>query len=118
MNFNLLSLVDLDEAEETLTTIGYLWVTWTDDYLVWNITDYGNISKAFFPQNDVWKPDLTLRNSIDEYKELGDKSLYVAVNPSGFIDWQPFQVNLQSPGSFRGFRDFFSFCIFHFCCYV
>ena len=95
MNFNLLSIIGLDEAQETLNSIGYLHLSWYDDYLVWNASDYGGLTYSFFPQNDVWKPDVTLKNSVDEYKQLGDVSLNVVVYSDGLIVWQPFQVHVK-----------------------
>ena len=92
VSFYLLTINGLDEVAETLKTTGYLMVDWRDDYLSWNASDYGGISYYLFPQNDIWKPDVTLKNSVKKYKALGDESLYANVDSTGYVYWYPFEV--------------------------
>ena len=92
VSFNLLSINELDEVRETLKTTGYLEVLWKDEFLTWTPADYGGLTYAFFPQDDVWKPDVALKNSVVEYKELGVSTLNVQVVNTGDIVWYPFQV--------------------------
>ncbi|KAL4234573.1 Neurotransmitter-gated ion-channel transmembrane region [Mactra antiquata] len=92
ISFYLLSINELNEVTETLKTTGYLWIVWHDDFLVWNASEYGGLYFYYWPQDDVWKPDIALKNSYTEYKELGVKSLNVMVYSSGQIYWYPFQV--------------------------
>ena len=35
---------------------------WSDDYLVWDPADYGNIEHTVVPASDVWLPDIGLVN--------------------------------------------------------
>ena len=41
----------------------------------------------------MWKPDIALKNSVLDYKELGVKSLNIENYFDGEIAWYPFQVN-------------------------
>jgi len=41
----------------------------------------------------VWKPDVAMKNSYLDYKELGVKSLNIENWPDGTMKWYPFQVN-------------------------
>ena len=42
---------------------------WKDEFLVWNVTEYGGISVLTFPVEDVWIPDVNIANRyISNYK--------------------------------------------------
>ncbi|XP_053399145.1 neuronal acetylcholine receptor subunit alpha-3-like [Mercenaria mercenaria] len=88
----LLNINELSETTETLKTTGYLWITWYDEFLKWTPSDYGDIDYYHWPQGDIWKPDVALKNSFLEYKELGVSSLNVYVDSTGHVEWYPFQV--------------------------
>lgn len=59
----LLSIDGLDEATEIFKATGYLNIEWRDDLLTWNATEFGDVKHYYFPQADVWKPDMALMNS-------------------------------------------------------
>ena len=92
VSFFLHSINDLDESAEILTTTGYIYASWYDTELVWNVTDFGNISYMYFPQNDVWKPDIALANTVKQFENLGIETLNVKVDFDGYIGWYPFQL--------------------------
>ncbi|KAL4229981.1 hypothetical protein ACF0H5_010370 [Mactra antiquata] len=92
INFYLLAINELSEVTETLKTTGYLWILWQDDFLQWNASDYGNLWQYFWPQGDVWRPDIALKNSFTDYKALGVDTLNVMVESTGHVQWYPFQV--------------------------
>ena len=92
VSFHLCTINGLDESAEKLTTTGYLVLSWYDTELVWNISDFGNMSYTYFPQDDVWKPDMALKNSVKQYKEMGVETLNVFVDYYGYILWYPFQL--------------------------
>ena len=90
--FHLLSINGLDEVSETLKTTGYLEVRWYDSYLFWNKTEYGGLWYYLFPQDDIWKPDIALKNSVGKYQPLGDDKLNLFVDADGHVIWNPFEV--------------------------
>ncbi|XP_053399141.1 acetylcholine receptor subunit beta-like 1 [Mercenaria mercenaria] len=92
VSFYLLSINELSETTETLKTTGYLWIIWYDEFLQWTPADYGGLEYYHWPQGDVWKPDVALKNSYLDYKELGVSSLNVLVYSDGYVEWYPFQV--------------------------
>ena len=90
ISFFLLSILRFDEREETLTSSAWLSISWYDDFLKWNeIKQYENISKLFFNQNDIWKPDLMLHNTIENFKSLGSDDLNIMVTSDGSVRWEP-----------------------------
>ncbi|XP_060600266.1 neuronal acetylcholine receptor subunit alpha-7-like [Ruditapes philippinarum] len=92
VNLYLVSIHELNEATETLKISAYLWIIWNDEFLVWNATAYGGIEQLYIPQGDVWKPDVALRNSVKQFKELGVTTLNVKVDMDGWVEWYPFEV--------------------------
>ena len=94
VSLHLLSIHELDEVSETLKSTGYLEIYWKDDFLTWNPADYGGLQYSFFPQDDIWKPDVALKNSVVEYKQLGVSTLNVQVTASGEVYWYPYQASM------------------------
>lgn len=92
VSFNLLAINKLDEVAETMKTTGFLVIEWKDEFLQWDPADYGGIDLYHFPQEDVWKPDVALKNSAEKYKSLGLTSLNVQVDNYGAVFWNPFEV--------------------------
>ncbi|KAL3868189.1 hypothetical protein ACJMK2_041023 [Sinanodonta woodiana] len=92
IDFHLTSIIDFDSQKETFTTSGYLIVYWFDYYLQWTSANYGDLTSIFIPQDNVWKPDLSLQNGVSELKELGSSSLFVYVRSDGIVFWYPFGI--------------------------
>lgn len=94
VSFYLLAINELDEVAETLKTTGFLSIEWKDEFLQWDPADYGGLDHYLFPQDDVWKPDVALKNSIEKYKSLGVSTLNVWVESTGNVYWYPFEVSV------------------------
>ncbi|XP_052231106.1 neuronal acetylcholine receptor subunit beta-2-like [Dreissena polymorpha] len=56
------------------------------------VTAQAALEQRWPHMNEVWKPDIALRNSNLEHKELGVSSLNVRNYNSGEVYWSPFQV--------------------------
>ncbi|XP_045190995.2 acetylcholine receptor subunit alpha-like [Mercenaria mercenaria] len=87
----LVSINRVEEVEQKITTTAYLKIVWSDTFMTWEPTDYGNITEFSLPQNEIWKPDIALANAYDSITGLGDKFMYVTVKYDGKITWEPFQ---------------------------
>ncbi|XP_033749303.1 neuronal acetylcholine receptor subunit beta-4-like [Pecten maximus] len=68
--FSLRKIIYLDEIEEKLSTKAHLTLEWNDTFLSWNETHFNDISYLYMPQNEVWKPDVSLQNGFTKLKEL------------------------------------------------
>ena len=85
-----MSLLRLDETEETLITAAWLSISWVDQFLAWDENpEYANITEIFLKQKEIWKPDILLINTIDDFKDLGSENLLVTVDSSGLVIWEP-----------------------------
>ncbi|KAL3868217.1 hypothetical protein ACJMK2_041048, partial [Sinanodonta woodiana] len=89
IDFYLRSIIEFDSQKEKFTTFGSLSIRWMDYYLQWTPETYGNLTSIFIPQDNVWKPDISLRNGVSELKELGSSSLFVQVDNDGTVYWNP-----------------------------
>ncbi|XP_060588619.1 acetylcholine receptor subunit gamma-like [Ruditapes philippinarum] len=92
LTFYLSSIISFDEQEESLTTAGYLRIMWKDRSLVWQTSQYNGVAMMFVPQDDIWKPDISLRNSFSTFTGLGSSYQNVIVENDGTVYWDPFQV--------------------------
>ncbi|XP_045187825.2 acetylcholine receptor subunit delta-like [Mercenaria mercenaria] len=95
MDFFLNAIIDFDEQDESLKTSGYLSFIWIDEYLEWDPALHNSPTEIFIPQDDIWKPDVSLRNAFKSFTGLGSSYLNVRVTSDGLVWWNPFQV-LQS----------------------
>lgn len=48
---------------------------------------------TFQPQDNIWKPDISLRNTLKTFTGLGSSYLNVYVLHNGIVEWNPYQVN-------------------------
>ena len=92
MDLAIYAIYDLDEVAQILKFAGFLTLQWTDETLTWNPSDFGGVQSTLYPQETVWRPDVALKNSVEDYKALGDSSLNVLVHSDGRVVWQPYQV--------------------------
>ncbi|KAL4232136.1 Neuronal acetylcholine receptor subunit alpha-5 [Mactra antiquata] len=95
VDFFLKSIVEFDEKAESLKTAGFLAAAWRDEYLTWNASEHNGVTSIFLPQNEIWKPDLSLYNAFKTFTGLGSAFLQVKVTNDGSVSWVPFQI-LQS----------------------
>ena len=56
----LTSVIDFDVSLGRLTLTLTTFIEWVDETKVWNKTEFGGLREAWFPQNQVWMPNLFL----------------------------------------------------------
>ncbi|XP_060568989.1 neuronal acetylcholine receptor subunit alpha-7-like [Ruditapes philippinarum] len=89
ITFALETIIDFDQITETLKTASYMAIKWNDTYLQWNGTEYNDSYLEHWPQNDVWKPDIVVVNSVRSYESLGHETLMIDNFNEGLIKWYP-----------------------------
>ncbi|EDO45735.1 predicted protein, partial [Nematostella vectensis] len=81
-------IIDLDERLQTITTIVWVRLYWTDFRLRWNHTKYGGIKSFVTPSRQLWLPDITLYNNAnDNYEKEKEEYYGLTVNSDGSIGW-------------------------------
>ncbi|CAC5415240.1 CHRNA10 [Mytilus coruscus] len=98
LSFSLLSVFELDMKQQALSTLIVFKISWKDELLKWNKTQYNGLDKLTVTLQSVWKPDIIILNSIDKHKTLinyGDDTNYVTINSDGRTKWNVY-VNLET----------------------
>ena len=91
--FHLYCIMDLDEKSQVMKTSGWLTISWKDQLLTWNSSDYDGIEQTLISQDNVWKPDIVVNNAVDTLsKAMGFKELAVSVLSDGTVLWEPGDV--------------------------
>ncbi|CAN7992835.1 unnamed protein product, partial [Ixodes hexagonus] len=88
LGITLTQIFDLDEKNQVLTTNVWLDQEWLDEYLVWNPSDYGNLTKLRIPCDRIWLPDIVLYNNADDYTR-GYYQSRAMLDPGGNVFWPP-----------------------------
>ncbi|XP_006811192.2 neuronal acetylcholine receptor subunit alpha-9-like [Saccoglossus kowalevskii] len=70
-------IVALDEIRQILTTVATVHMTWHDDYLNWNSSEYGGLQVLRLSSSTVWTPPIKLRNSADKEHFMVDTLLTI-----------------------------------------
>ena len=83
----LIYIHDYSQDTNVLKTIGLLELTWIDELLRWNKSNYDNIDQIRIRLNEVYHPDIMLQNSVDN-RNLLDKG----------EDWHNSDLFLYSTG--------------------
>ncbi|XP_046542525.1 neuronal acetylcholine receptor subunit beta-3-like [Haliotis rubra] len=88
----LLSINNINEADNTLTSTLILLQQWVDIRLKWNASDYGGVTSVKLPSMRLWLPDIVPFNAAPTavsdpvYEELVD------VSNDGTVRWGPLIV--------------------------
>ncbi|CAG2196005.1 unnamed protein product [Mytilus edulis] len=62
---------------------------WKDQFLHWNKSQYNNLTEILVSRNDVWTPDLLVENTAFGYRELGIDGMYINLDYTGLMIWEP-----------------------------
>ncbi|CAH1791878.1 unnamed protein product [Owenia fusiformis] len=94
MDMALNQIVDVNEKNQMIITSVWLRFAWVDEYLQWNETEYGGVSKVHFPPSEIWVPDITLYDDVGG--QYYDTVTYrVMVYSNGAVYWN-IPARLQS----------------------
>lgn len=88
---SLVSIMEVNGMEGSVSISGYFTISWTDEILTWAPATYGNANEITLPHDVIWKPPLIVTNSAQTYSLLGTtmKDLVVNLNYDGSTLWQP-----------------------------
>jgi nicotinic acetylcholine receptor, invertebrate len=80
-------------------------MSWSDERLVWNASEYDDITEITLPVNTIWIPDIVLQNGVGRNDYLNEfKYFNPWVSNKGLITWVP-EVRLNTRCSMN-IRDF------------
>ena len=82
--FSLASVLSLDDVQQTMKSYVYLHVTWQDETLSWNASDFHGVHTVEVPVGTVWAPDIFFPNSMDTGNVLLN-AVYLDIHSNGTI---------------------------------
>ncbi|XP_046378428.1 neuronal acetylcholine receptor subunit alpha-7-like [Haliotis rufescens] len=89
LQLHLLSMSDFDEVTQTVTANGFFLVSWKDEFLTWNASEYGGVGEISPDYGMVWRPYITIRNVVDSVEPLGLDFGIIKVTANGIVNWAP-----------------------------
>ena len=92
LEIRLTGIVEFNEVEETITLTAILPMSWRDEHLTWNPTDFENVTHLHIPQDMLWKPYVNLENAVSKLGELGTPSLQADLHHDGLVNWSPIET--------------------------
>ncbi|CAH1250630.1 CHRNA9 [Branchiostoma lanceolatum] len=88
MDVSLRQILGLAEREQVLTSLLWIRMYWTDEYLSWDPAQYDDLDIIRIPSGDIWLPDIFLYNNADVWQtgELATNT-DVSVTSDGYVTW-------------------------------
>ncbi|CAB4062951.1 CHRNN [Lepeophtheirus salmonis] len=81
--------LDINELKSTMDVDAWMRFTWIDEYLSWDPSDYENLTKIHFSEDEIWQPDiLPYNNANPESLNPYHKTSFL-VHHTGDVLWVP-----------------------------
>ena len=87
--FGLNAIQELDSSAQKLSVAGVPLVTWRDEFLTWDKTQFGGLRSINVFQNEIWRPNIFLGHAVGDMSEIGISSLILKVEDTGLVFWAP-----------------------------
>nr|KAG5702875.1 hypothetical protein BaRGS_019094 [Batillaria attramentaria] len=85
INISVVSVLAVDDIQQTVTTMGFLTFLWADTSLAWDETDYRVLEAMQVPKDMLWTPPVRFSNSLDDRDLLNREGLMVTVYSDGTV---------------------------------
>jgi hypothetical protein len=93
VTFYLTSINSFKEVEETISITGSFNFNWTDPFLAWNPSLYGNIYWTVIDSSDMWVPFMVLTNNVNKMEPIGGETKFNAfIIANGDVIYNPGDV--------------------------
>lgn len=89
LSLMLLSLTDVDEVQQSMSSNVLLTVSWVDEIRKWDPQMFGGLKSVHPDPLDVWRPRLFLSNSIAERDMFEDNYAPLTIYYDGSTEWLP-----------------------------
>ncbi|XP_071092612.1 neuronal acetylcholine receptor subunit beta-3-like [Haliotis cracherodii] len=87
LTFHILTITDFDEVDQKLSCTGWMDISWTDEFMTWNETEYNGIRQVYPPSDSHWLPFLAVVNSFEEMRPLGQNIIITKALSNEFFPW-------------------------------
>ena len=75
-----------------MTSTVQLVIMWQDVALAWEPEKRDGFTRMLLPQDDIWKPDISLMNGFEKIAPLGAAFMNVDVRWDGYVQWKPLSI--------------------------
>ncbi|CAG9533007.1 unnamed protein product [Cercopithifilaria johnstoni] len=77
--------VSVNQLEQTITLNGHIYMTWKDEYAVWEPSEHNGVRITMVKQWEIWTPELRITNSVSgvgQFFEISRRS-HVIIHSNG-----------------------------------
>ena len=92
VSYNVRSIVDVWEVDQTFLVNGFFVFSWIDERLAWDPDDYGGETLISPETTLIWKPRLLLLNTRGDRDTFKDDNAPLTVSNTGLVTWLPGKV--------------------------
>ncbi|XP_046572820.1 neuronal acetylcholine receptor subunit alpha-6-like [Haliotis rubra] len=89
LTFHILTITGFNEVEQKLSCTGWLDISWKDEFMTWNETEYNGTRQVYPPSDSHWLPFLAVVNSFEEMRPLGQNIIITKASSDGIMHWYP-----------------------------
>uniref|UniRef100_A0A914X8J4 Uncharacterized protein n=1 Tax=Plectus sambesii TaxID=2011161 RepID=A0A914X8J4_9BILA len=79
------SIVSINEQDEKIELLAGTTLSWTDEFLQWNPSDFGGCEMIYTLASSVWMPDYSVVNLLETEDILAENVLYAVIFNNGTI---------------------------------
>ena len=88
LEVQLKSMFDIDENDQTMTTMCLITMQWHDDFLKWSDGSFmKKVESIQVKQQDIYVPDITIGNIVSGNWHMGDRQVTVRIDRDGLVTW-------------------------------
>ncbi|XP_041368559.1 neuronal acetylcholine receptor subunit alpha-6-like [Gigantopelta aegis] len=85
--YHLTHVDGISGRDQMMMTRGWLELSWQDELLSWNASDFSGIDSLTLPINKLWTPDIALLNDVEGNHLLSAKGGQARLSSSGRVEW-------------------------------
>ncbi|XP_033102369.1 neuronal acetylcholine receptor subunit alpha-9-like isoform X2 [Anneissia japonica] len=74
-----------DERRQFITVNGWMAMTWQDQLMVWNASEYDGVDTIKVSKKSIWTPDITLYNNVDTGFERLKNTVPLSITSDGTV---------------------------------
>ncbi|XP_077982031.1 neuronal acetylcholine receptor subunit alpha-10-like [Glandiceps talaboti] len=87
LRFFVAKILIMDEKQQTLKVNSWLTLEWSDEYMQWNKSAYGDIEYIKIPSERLWMPDIVLYDNANDKYENYMRNQICVVYSDGYVNW-------------------------------
>ncbi|XP_033112744.1 neuronal acetylcholine receptor subunit alpha-10-like isoform X2 [Anneissia japonica] len=91
LEFMLIRIIELNDVNQELKIASWTNMKWQDERITWNASEYG-VNCVYIPVNEIWIPDLTLENNVDEEYNQFQPNTPVEVCSDGRVNYSTYTI--------------------------